>query len=202
MPQRCLYCGKVIDSYTFRSFFLKEDELCPSCRKKMQVKRKLIGLGDFEVESFFEYDSIFKSLLLQFKECHDEALKNVFLYDLNDYLNVRYFGYQLLFVPSSERKRKERGFDHLEEIFSEVKLKRVKGLKMKKDLCQEGMDLDRRKRMTDNYIYEGKTLQKVLIVDDMMTTGSSLRGVYNCIKVHSKKIKVLSLAYKSITLHY
>ena len=94
----------MIDSYTFRSFFLKEDELCPSCRKKMQVKRKLIGLGDFKVESFFEYDSIFKSLLLQFKECHDEALKSVFLYDL------KIFRISALICPKQRKKEEGKRF--------------------------------------------------------------------------------------------
>ena len=198
MSVRCLYCDEPIVSYTLRSFLLKDDELCPSCRKALKVNRKMIPLGDFEAESFFEYDSLFRSLLLQFKECHDEALKDVFLYDLSEYLELRYHGYQLLFVPSSQKKRKERGFDHLEEIFSGVRLKRAKGLRMKEDLCQEGKDVQERSRMIGNYVYEGESLNKILIVDDVITTGSTLKGAYLCMKNRARQIKVLSLAYKSI----
>ena len=73
---------------------------------------------------------------------------------------------------------------------------------MKEQLCQEGMDLEQRKRMSENYVYEGEHLSKVLIVDDVITTGSSLMGVFRAVGPHAEKVKVLSLAYKSITLHY
>ncbi len=182
--------------------FLKEDELCPACRRGLTVKRRMIDLGMFRVESFFEYDGLFRTLLLQYKECHDEALKDVFLYDLSDYISLKYRNYRLLTVPSSERKKRERGFDHLEEMFRSVRLERASGLRMKEQLCQEGMDLEQRKRMSENYVYEGEHLSKVLIVDDVITTGSSLMGVFRAVGPHAEKVKVLSLAYKSITLHY
>ena len=199
---RCLYCDKPIEKYTFKSLFLKEDGLCPSCRSGLKVKRRIIDVGEFKVECFFEYDGMYRSLLLQFKECHDEALKDVFLYDLKEYLEIRYFGYEVLFVPSGERKRKERGFDHLQEMFSQLRLKRACGLRMKEDLCQEGMSLAQRKRMYGNYVYEGDRIDKVLIADDVMSSGSSLAGAFHAIRPFAGNVKVLSLAYKSITLHY
>ena len=156
----------------------------------------MIDLKEFKVESFFEYDSLFRTILLQYKECHDEALKDVFLYDLSDYIDLKYHGYELLLVPSSRKKLEERGFDHLEGIFSSLHLKRIDGLKMKEELCQEGKDLKERERMMNNYLYEGGYHERILIVDDMITTGSSLKGVYHSIRPYVKNIKVLSLAYK------
>ena len=103
-------------------------------------------------------------------------------------------------VPSSKIKLQSRGFDHLEGIFEDVKLQKVKGLRMKEELCQEGKKFFERAKMADNYVYEGEKLAKVLIVDDMVTTGSSLRGVYRAMALHAGKIKVLSLAYKNYTL--
>lgn len=199
---KCLYCGKFVEKQTLRSVLLKSDSLCPECRKGLKVQRKMIDLGEFKAESFFDYDSLFRSILLQYKECHDEALKDVFLYDLSDYIDLRYHGYGLLFVPSSEKKRKERGFDHLEGIFSSLHLKKIDGLRMKEELCQEGKDMKERGKMMNNYIYEGGYHDKILIVDDMITTGSSLRGVYHSVCPYVKNIKVLSLAYKNNALHY
>ena len=159
-------------------------------------------LGDLKVESFYEYDGIFKSLLLQYKECCDEALKDVFLYGLNDYINIRYFGYHILFVPSSKQKKEMRGFNHLELIFEDVKLTRVKGLKMKEDLIQEGKNAQERDRMRNNYLYEGDELDRVLIVDDVITTGSSITGVYEAIKDSARHVRALSLANKSISFSF
>ena len=155
-----------------------------------------------KIETFYEYDSLYKSLLIQYKECYDEALKDVFLYGILDYINLRYHGYSLALVPSSRQKRKERGFDHLELMCERVRLKRVKGLRMKTELIQEGKNAEQRREMEKNYIYEGESLGKVLLFDDVVTTGASLLGTFWAIKEKATIIKVLSLAYKSKGLQY
>lgn len=199
---RCLYCDKEIEKYTFRSLFLRPDELCPECRRKLKIKRKIIQTDGFEVESFYDYDGFFKSLLLQYKECHDEALKDVFLYDVKEYIELRYHGYHLLCIPSSRRKIAERGFDHLKEMFRTVQMRRLEGLFMKEEMSQEGKDLTARRQMRSNFLYKGPFADKILIVDDVITTGSTLKGAFEAVSGHAKKVKVLSLAYKNITLHY
>ena len=150
-----------------------------------------------EVETFYDYDGMFKSLLLQYKECLDEALKHVFLYEIADYINLRYMGYQICFIPSSSKKQEYRGFEHLKMMFEEVKLKELKGLRMKDELCQEGMNLKDRMKMLDNFVYEGKHGKKVLLVDDVLTSGSTLLGAYRCLILSFKTVKVLSVAYKN-----
>ena len=197
----CLFCDRPIHAYTFRSLFWKEDELCPDCRARLKVSRRIVDMGEFRVETFFEYDGIFRELLLQYKECHDEALKDVFLYDLKEYLEIRYRSYSLMFIPSSRKKRMERGFDHLEEMFQTVQLKRAHGLYMKKEMSQEGRNSSERREMIANFAYQGPFTDRILLVDDVLTTGSTLKGAYRSLKPHSSDIKVLSLAYKNITLH-
>ena len=193
---KCLYCDKPIDKISFRSIFLKDDDLCPECRGKLKPKRTIVKVEEMEVETFYEYDGMYKSLLLQYKECLDEALKKVFLYELSDYINMRYHGYLICFVPSSKEKLESRGFSHLKLMFEEVKLKQLKGLRMKEELCQEGMDLDQRKRMLNNFVYEGKQADRVLLVDDVLTSGSTLLGAYRALLPKVTKIKVLSIAYR------
>ncbi|MBR4462711.1 MAG: ComF family protein [Erysipelotrichaceae bacterium] len=191
---KCLYCDSRIDKITLKSLFFKEDPLCRECRKALKTEHKTIRINEIEVSTFFDYDSLFRSVLLQYKECCDEALKDVFLYDLAFMIYLRYLGYEIVLIPSSELKKEKRGFDHLKLIFESTGLKMNDGLKMKKQLIQEGASAEERKRMTDNYVYEGKPLRKALIVDDVMTTGSSLYGAYQALKPYAGKIKVLSLA--------
>ena len=199
---RCLYCDRRIEKMSLRSAFLEEDLLCAECRNGLRPRKKTIVFPQFKVDTYFEYDSLFKSLLLQYKECKDEALKKVFLYELKDKLNIRYYGYKMILIPSSKTKLEERGFNHLEGIFGELRLETVKGLRMKEELCQEGKNASERAKMAENYVYEGEKLKKVLIVDDVVTTGSSLLGAWRCISLCAEKVKVLSLAYKNNTLHY
>ena len=199
---RCLFCGKEKSRESLVSFFLEEDPLCSECRGKMKKQRKIITVGDMKVETYYDYEGLYRSLLIQYKECYDEALKDVFLYGLNDYIDLRYRGYRLALVPGSIRKKQERGFDHLELMCGKIRLKRLNGLRMKEERIQEGKSAEEREFMKHNYIYEGEAVKKVLILDDVMTTGSSLAGVCNALHGKADHIKVLSLAYKSKGLHY
>ena len=56
--------------------------------------------------------------------------------------------------------------------------------------------------MKNNYIYEGPKLDKVLLVDDVVTTGSSMIGAYNALKNSCNSVKAVSLAYKKKTLSF
>lgn len=193
---RCIYCDKPIDKVNFTNLFLEEDLLCIDCRSKLKKDIKYINVESVKVETFYDYDSLFKSLLIQYKECMDEALAKVFLYTLKDYIKYKYYGYKIIFIPSSSIKLQKRGFNHLKLIFDEVKLEKVEGLKMKQELVQEGKNLSQRRMMADNYIYEGPYLNKVLIIDDVLTSGSSMAGAIKAIKPYANRIKALCLARK------
>ena len=191
---KCKLCDENINTISLYDLFFERDVLCKDCRSKMNFKRRIYHFRDLEIEYFYDYNPAFQTLLLQYKECYDEALYDAFLYKIDNYINFRYFGYQLLLAPSSKNKKEKRGFDHLEKMFQSVELKRVEGLNIVKDLNQHGKSFFQRSQMEDNYVYEGPKLNKVLIVDDVSTTGSTIRGIYKAIKPYCKKIKVLVLA--------
>ncbi len=191
---KCLYCDSMIDKLSLYSLLLDEDPLCSRCREGLKMQRKTIHLNEIKVETYYDYDSLFRSILLQYKECCDEALKDVFLYRLAFRIYLRYHGYEIVLVPSSETKKEKRGFDHLRLIFESTGLKLNDGLKMKKQLIQEGASAEERRQMIGNYCYEGPPIRKALIVDDVLTTGSSLYGAYLAIKPHVRRVKLMALA--------
>ena len=119
-------------------------------------------------------------------------------YKISDYINLRYFNYGILFAPSSKMKIEKRGFNHLEEMFKDVSLKRVTGLKMKNELIQENRSALDRRKMKDNFVYDGPKYKNILIVDDVVTTGSTLRGIYECMFNQTNNIRLLSVAYKNL----
>jgi len=191
---RCIYCDKEKKRESLSSLFGKEDLLCTECRKKLPLDRKILHMEGFDVETFYRYEGFFSSLLLQYKECYDEALKDVFLYDLKDYIALRYHGYALAYVPGSIKKTKERGFLPLRGIFSSLGMREVKGLSLKEERIQEGKSREERMKMSANILYEGPKEKKVLIVDDVITTGSSVLGMYRALHPFTKKLRVLCLS--------
>ena len=152
---KCKLCDENINSLSLYDIFFERDVLCKECRSKMNFKRRIYHFRDLEIEYFYDYNPAFQTLLLQYKECYDEALYDAFLYKIDNYINLRYFGYQLLLAPSSKRKKEKRGFDHLEKMFKNVELKRVKGLKIVKDINQHGKSFFQRSQMEDNYMLFG-----------------------------------------------
>lgn len=192
--RKCLYCDKDITRYSFYSLCVEESKLCLDCLNKLKIKKNVFYLDELKVTSFYKYDSLFKSLLIQYKECYDEALKEVFLYRLDVYLKLKYFNYEILYVPSSRVKLAERGFNHLKEIFKVLELKEVEGLEMKDDTSQIGKGLDERRRMVNNYVYKGPRHKRVLIVDDVCTSGSTLLGIYKTLKPYCDYIEAITLA--------
>ena len=179
---KCLYCDREIVTESFYSLLFERDMLCSHCRRELGLRQRYFMLDGVKCEYFYSYNSLFKQLLLQYKECYDEALKDVFLYGIKEKLMIKYYGYKILYVPSSKEKLEQRGFNHLEQIFSVLNLEEVRGLKMKKELCQQNKDLASRSLMIDNYVYEGKESDKLLIVDDVCTSGSTLKGVFKAVK--------------------
>lgn len=191
---KCKFCDKDINSISLYEILFERDNLCKECRSKLNFKHRIYKYKDIEVEYFYDYNQMFQTLLLQYKECYDEALYDVFLYKIDNYINFRYFNYHLLLAPSSKTKIEKRGFDHLEKMFSSVWLKRVKGLRTINNINQQGKSFFQRRLMEDNYIYDDPRLNRVLIVDDLSTTGSTLRGIYKAIKPYANRVRFLVLA--------
>lgn len=199
---KCLFCNGDNEKINLKRILIERDYLCVNCRNKLKLNRKVISIGNLKVETFYNYDGMFRDLLIQYKECCDEALAVVFLYLLKQYIRIKYHGYKILCVPSGKEKYEKRGFNHLELIFKDVGLTIINGLHMKQELVQEGKNLEDRRKMIGNYEYDGPHIEKVLIVDDVLTSGSSIYGVYMAIKSHVGKVRAISLSRKETAFIY
>ena len=191
---KCLYCDAKIYKESLYSLFIEKDKLCSACREKIKQNHQIFIRDGIKIETFYHYDSLFKDLLLQYKECYDEALKDVFLYGIKERIILKYHGYKIIYVPRSKEKLNQRGFNHLKLIFDELHFEEVSGLRMIEELSQVNKDKKQREKMLNNYLYEGNKLDKVLIVDDVYTTGSSIIGVSRALKPYANNIRALTLA--------
>ena len=155
--------------------------------------------------AIYNYDENIKSLLYQFKGCHDYELDPVFLYRYAFELSIMYHNYVIVPIPSYQEEDEKRGFNHVREIFSLLNLKMMDILVKTANVKQADLSKEERKNISkylkvkENVDLSGK---KVLIVDDVFTTGGTMSAAINLIKgLHPKKIKVLVMS-KTINDNY
>lgn len=189
---RCLFCDDDLENgKSLIDILCFDDMLCGNCRKQLKMIKHHFHIGKVNGLALYNYDKFFSSLLIQYKECYDEALQDVFLYHLNLYLSIKYHGYTMVFMPSSKTKKEDRGFNHLEQIFKNVRLNKIDCLEKVMDIDQKHLHKKERQNMVLKLNQEVKA-HKILLVDDLCTTGSTLKAAIKLFP--DKKLKIFVLA--------
>lgn len=198
LPTKCRYCDKDrLHQSSLFYYLANQDELCETCRKQLRYAPKTFEVRDIKVQSYYEYNDFLKSIILQYKECYDEALKDVFFYDLNFKLRMKYHDFTIVLVPSSKSNLERRGFNHLALMCQKIGLPIADILEKEKDLSQNNLGLIKRQKMVDNIkLKEGSYRpERILLIDDILTTGSSIYGAYKALKNPYNRIIPITLSY-------
>ncbi len=198
--ERCLMCGKRIGlSGNWQEVLFEEDLLCHACRSQWIERKQKFQIDGIRADSDWEYEGGFSKCLLQYKECNDEALQEVFLNLKREKLRRRYRGYTLLLMPSTEEKNEERGFHHLPGMFECLGLEMLEPFeKVRTDQQKELNRAGRRKMVHGIRLKPVVTLpEKVVLCDDVITTGSTMRGALNCLERKTHKILIYACASTS-----
>lgn len=106
-------------------------------------------------------------------------------------------------IPSSKVDDEKRGFNHVKEMFSILKMNMIDELEKISQEKQSSLTSKNRLNINDKLILKNKdsiTSKKILIVDDIYTTGATMFKAIELIKkAKPKDIKVLTIA-KTIDL--
>ena len=129
-----------------------------------------------------------------------EVFLNLFLKELS----IKYKGYIVVPVPSFSKDDERRGFNHVEEVFSLLGLAMKKALIKTSHFKQAEKGAKKRQQIRKHLTLIPNISLKnedVLIVDDIYTTGATLKTAINLIeKLNPRSIKILVLA-KTIDLN-
>ena len=171
--------------------------MCQKCYQSLKVTYKKEKLEDCEVLSVYLYNEPLKSLLYNLKALGDIELVKPLLDRHMLYLKFKYRNYILLPAPSTKESEEKRGFNHVGELFKDI------GpiyylLEKSENFKQSDLSYIERQEVGKKIIlHDGERLKNknVLIVDDLKTTGATIRAIILKIKpFNPKKIKILTLA--------
>lgn len=199
---RCLMCGMEKGDGDFIDILENDDPLCRACRNHLTKIKFHMQFHGYKLYASYLYDDAFAKILVQYKECFDEALKTVFLYPFRWWLTLRFFGYTVCYLPSSKEKIAKRGFHHLEKMFSLLPLRQLDLFGKVNDFDQKNRSVEERMKMSDNIVLKKNCVvpKKILLVDDTITTGASMLGALRCLKDYDCKIVIYVVSVNHLWL--
>ncbi|WP_457622677.1 ComF family protein [Persephonella sp.] len=196
-PARCIICGEifyysdqnVVCEYCINSMNQEDLDYCHSCGKKNKNCQECLKQRVFkDIKVFKRADRGILDLISAYKFYNIRSLSRVLAYIIRD--DISYYceteGIDLVtYVPVHKKVLKERGYNHLylilREIFperyvSEV-IKKVRDTYFQAELTA----VEREKNLIGAFKLENPSSvkgKKVLVFDDILTTGSTLKSVY------------------------
>ena len=198
----CKICFKKLEIADIYEVLNGDSCVCSVCLEKLKPK-----FINFEIEAvdglaIYEYDDNIKTILYQLKGCYDIELAPVFLNRFKKELHLLYQGYTLIPAPSYDKDDEKREFRHVEEIFKcinlpiEYAIEKTSPFKQAENSKKERGHIGQYLRLTKP---QAITDKKILIVDDVSTTGSTLKALIRLVRsVRPKCIKVLVISKRVI----
>lgn len=185
----CQICSRVL-SAEFR-----RDTLCLDCQRWEQDPKWQGFLT--ENQSLFHYNDFMKESIATFKYRGDYAIAEAFSSFIKDALPKIAFD-SIVVIPLSSERLLERGFNQAEALAITAgqtciqPLTRIHSEKQSKKSRRDRINLPQVFQITDSEMIAG---QKILLLDDIYTTGSTLRHAAKALKLAgATEIRSLTLA--------
>ena len=190
----CKLCFKDIKGVNLFNLVHPETCICRTCFKDIVGRFITFRVSGYKALAVYHYDEKIQSLIYQLKGCFDIEIADVFLSRHKDELNLIFHNYVMIPVPSYYKDDLKREFNHVVEIFKTLKLPMLKILRKTKGVKQANSTSKQRKDISKYLTIKNTDLsgKKVLIVDDVYTTGSTMKAAIKLVeKLQPKTIKVL-----------
>lgn len=192
LPQYCFSCRKI------------GNPVCRSCAKKLSYRKSIFSRkqGLHSLISFYKYSGVFKKTLRGAKYFSVRSALDILCQDIPFEKHVLYEkDWSIIPVPLHKKRLNERGFNQAEVIAEYVSrktglkirpcVKRIRYTEKQARLAK----YERQHNLKGAFMIEDSVPDKVLIVDDVWTTGSTIYEIAYVLKKHgASRISALTLA--------
>lgn len=202
--KQCLTCFNLKKQGLLEKFFI-EDPVCTLCRKEMQAKWRKVKIGEITIYYGYVYEGIVRTRIILYKERFDELLHWVFGHPFRMRLLLYYSDYFIVKVPSTKESLQRREFDHMGLICDTIGLPVLNDVLIKKSSPKQSTLNFEQRAQVSQYFHIQNTEQiegkKVLLMDDVLTSGASIKACKALLQPWTKCIKVFVLCIHPSTLH-
>lgn len=201
--RQCLICNENIDDVPNLFCLIYHPIICYNCLQLFEVVECQTTLNNYPLKILYKYNSFFKQQLMRYKANGDIVLCKVFINQF-PILNSLYRHHVVVIVPSSQEDNTKRGFNPNLKIVSTFSNNIFTGLYKTSNYKQTSHSTreDIKQHIAIKHGYQLKN-KRILLFDDVITSGSSLKACIDLIKPYNpKSIEILVLASNQISSFY
>ena len=196
---KCSFCSlEIKKKLGFDTLFLKKEDfyLCASCREHVDIN--VLEVGDYTLYYFADYEFL-KDEIYSIKYFGDVSCAVKFKNLLNKFFSLNNFDLVTI-VPANEIREIIRGFDHIEQVckLSGVNYKKI----LSCDYRKKQSKLHKERKENRYHLLCGESalesIDSVLIIDDIYTSGNTLLGCARTIKEAYPNIKISFLTLSKV----
>lgn len=196
----CLVCMTPLLQMPSFTHILHSLPLCLKCLNQFEVIDQVICFHHYPLRILYYYNAFFQSLLYQYKGLYDIALKDAFLCLYQKELRQRYKDYIVVVAPSAREDNERRGFAPIETLAYTFSKNVFSDLYKKEKYKQSDLSFEERKQVYQKIgICHGEILKgkKILILDDVITSGSTLLTCISLVSQYNPQcVELLVLSTK------
>ena len=195
----CKLCFKKIRETSFIHLLRPDLCICEDCYNEMIPRFKRFNVLGYRGTAVYDYTQAIRSRLYQFKGCFDIEISTIFLDRYKYFFRLKYHDYIIVPAPSYFEDNEIRGFNHVIEIFKTLGLPIVEAFVKTEHHKQTETKMRHGREEIYKYIkLNGKPElynKKILLVDDVYTTGSTMKTMVRLIEpLRPKNIEILVMS--------